>query len=239
MTTKSNRHKMIEVKCEWCGIKFMARKQRVDLGLSRFCSKAHFDEYQRKNTEHLRGKEVGKKYWDKSRNRWVIHWKDDNFIFHVTGYARWWWEQNKGEISEGYKISYKDGNYENIDPSNFECILSSKAESKGGKNQIGIPKPTNAGANNKWWKGGNSQEYPLEFSRSLKKKIKMRDNYICQACNSEFDTRFLDVHHMDKDKTHNWDKNLITLCKSCHRAVHGKQSKRNDMITYLRTLFSD
>lgn len=30
----------------------------------------------------------------------------------------------------------------------------------------------------------------------------------------------LNVHHIDYDRSHNEDKNLVTLCRVCHRQVH-------------------
>lgn len=31
----------------------------------------------------------------------------------------------------------------------------------------------------------------------------------------------LDVHHRDEDKSNNEPENLMTLCASCHRELHG------------------
>lgn len=138
MVTKSSRHLMIERECEWCHKSFMARKQRVDEGLGRFCSRECAHNRQSETAKELYGFEKGKKYWE--GNRWVVRWYDDKGKVHVTTYQNWWWQTNRGEIPEGYCISYVDGNQENIDPSNFECIIKSKAIGKGGRKQKGIPK---------------------------------------------------------------------------------------------------
>ena len=64
------------------------------------------------------------------------------------------------------------------------------------------------------WNGGIShEEYPKEFSIKLKKKIKIRDNYTC-VCGKK--TQKLCIHHIDYIKENCDDKNLITLCLSCH-----------------------
>ena len=52
----------------------------------------------------------------------------------------------------------------------------------------------------------------------LKEKIRDRDNHECQLCNKkEIDYyRKLDVHHIDYNKEHYNENNLITLCQICH-----------------------
>lgn len=69
------------------------------------------------------GKQNARKTLNKSQGRWNVYWEDE-----ITGkrksssYARWWWEINKGEIPDGYRVSFKDDNPLNIDPSNFILI---------------------------------------------------------------------------------------------------------------------
>lgn len=73
---------------------------------------------------------------------------------------------------------------------------------------------------------GIKQKYPKEFNRALKERIKERDNYACQNCGiSQYQYlllkgRKLSVHHIDFNKSHSEDANLITLCKECHSLVH-------------------
>lgn len=65
------------------------------------------------------------------------------------------------------------------------------------------------------WQGGISYEiYPKEFNKELKKYIKIRDNYTCIICDKK--TQKLDIHHIDYDKMNSDEKNLISLCHSCH-----------------------
>ena len=69
------------------------------------------------------------------------------------------------------------------------------------------------GKNNHFWKGGISfLPYSLNWTETLKKSIRERDNYICKKCSQYGNT----VHHIDYDKKNCNLDNLITLCVSCH-----------------------
>ena len=63
----------------------------------------------------------------------------------------------------------------------------------------------------------------------LRKKILKRDNYICQICNVVKTASELDIHHLRyrknvnrKDKRDEHMKDLITVCRSCHKKIHLK-----------------
>lgn len=77
------------------------------------------------------------------------------------------------------------------------------------------------GINNSQWRGGISKlPYDWRFNKSLKRKIKNRDNNACKICSSSID---LIIHHRDKNKTNSDENNLVTLCRRCHAHVtHGK-----------------
>ena len=67
------------------------------------------------------------------------------------------------------------------------------------------------------WEGGIAEEdRPIEWCEALKRKIRMRDGFICIKCGN----KGLDVHHIDKDKMNNQEGNLITLCHGCHMKYH-------------------
>jgi 5-methylcytosine-specific restriction enzyme A len=68
--------------------------------------------------------------------------------------------------------------------------------------------------------------YPKNWNR-LRHVIFKRDHYICQMCGRKCDKSTLDrvpnCHHIkpvSKGGNHSWD-NLITLCRRCHRKIHG------------------
>jgi hypothetical protein len=64
--------------------------------------------------------------------------------------------------------------------------------------------------------------YSSEFNYNLKYQIRERDNFECQNCGMTEEEhlsvygRVLEVHHIDYNKDHNLDYNLITLCKQCN-----------------------
>lgn len=63
------------------------------------------------------------------------------------------------------------------------------------------------------WKGGLSLEgYPVDWTETLKRSIRERDNYICRLC-CQYGN---EVHHIDYNKNNCNPDNLITLCKKCH-----------------------
>ena len=135
MTTKSSRHAMVEVNCEWCGTTFLARKQRVDKGQGRWCSRSHYKEWlqaqgsQRKNI----GKENAIIQWEPTKNMYCAYWYDENMKYHSAGWARWYWELNVGKVPNGYRVSYLDENSRNNIPENIFLISNTEHAAKQGK----------------------------------------------------------------------------------------------------------
>jgi len=73
------------------------------------------------------------------------------------------------------------------------------------------------GSKNPQWRGGISFEpYSTKWTKTLKRSIRERDNYICQLCNTPQTDRQHAIHHIDYDKKNCNPDNLITLCISCH-----------------------
>lgn len=236
--TYKDRHAKVERVCEWCGEKFMARVERVNAGQGRFCSLKHANLFQTEHdTKDARGIEKGKKYWD--GKKWVVHYRTGAGKVVVTSYQRWWWLVNKGELTSDDFVILADGNPDNISPDNFQVMSKLQLSILRGQRGAGTPKPSIARENSKWWRGGStSNDYPTTFSKPLKKRIKIRDNFTCQCCYSQMESKFLDVHHIDRDTSHNDPDNLVTVCKSCHKGIHGKQSKTNEKILYYQDILS-
>lgn len=72
------------------------------------------------------------------------------------------------------------------------------------------------------WKGGVSFEaYDFSFDQKMKNYIKTRDMFECQIC-SKKDVKF-HIHHIDYDKKNSNERNLITLCNSCHSKTNWRR----------------
>lgn len=79
----------------------------------------------------------------------------------------------------------------------------------------------NMGEKNANWRGGKSFEpYSVNWTETLKKSIRKRDNYICQKCSQYGNT----VHHIDYNKKNCNPNNLITLCGKCNTKVNKNRS---------------
>lgn len=60
------------------------------------------------------------------------------------------------------------------------------------------------------------------ISLNLRKEIVQRDNHACTECESK---QHLQVHHIDGNSHNNNFSNLITLCRTCHKAID-KQARK-------------
>jgi len=88
------------------------------------------------------------------------------------------------------------------------------------------------------WQGGISfMPYDSKFNSQLKTKIHNRDNHTCQLCGiteREHIDRIgqrLTVHHVDYNKRHTSEENLILLCHSCNSKVN---HQRDSWIEYFK-----
>ena len=243
---KKDRHKKVEVICEWCGEVFFARAERVDIGLGRFCTKEHYHLWKNKyNQENIWGhKELAARY--KIGGRFCARWYNSEGKPVSMTYPRWWWEMNVGEIPEGMIVLYKDNNPQNLDPGNF--ILGTKSDALRAGNRTRKSNPVawaeyqNSQSKRmikKWeggdfdslrgsghyrWKGGTAKDiYPDSFYE-IREFIRDRDRNVCQICGKDVSERPRSghIHHIDGNKKNSDQSNLILLCRSCHSKVHTK-----------------
>ena len=106
-------------------------------------------------------------------------------------------------------------------------IFTSQHRENISKNRKGIA--SFSGKEHPNWKGGKSFEpYSIDWTETLRRAIRERDNYICQLCNQYGNN----VHHIDYDKKNCNPKNLITLCRKCNVKVN---YNRNYWISYLKS----
>ena len=94
----------------------------------------------------------------------------------------------------------------------------------------------NSGENNNRWnpnKTDEERETQREYPEYIlfSKKVKARDNYLCQVCKNA-EHKNLEVHHLDG---YDWCKekrtdvtNGITLCENCHKNFHAIYGKGNN-----------
>lgn len=79
--------------------------------------------------------------------------------------------------------------------------------------------------NGRWHGGLSFGKYGLEFNNELKEKIRKRDERQCKICgiNEKECKQKLDIHHMDYDKKHNSECNLVSLCRTCHAITNSNR----------------
>ena len=84
-----------------------------------------------------------------------------------------------------------------------------------------------SGENNPNWKGGLSQTGYKNFYKTLKNKIRKRDNYTCVLCElSEKELGYtLSIHHIDYNKENSVEENLCSLCKRCNSLVNFERER--------------
>ena len=56
---------------------------------------------------------------------------------------------------------------------------------------------------------------------NVREYVLFRDNHTCQCCHGKSKDKVLNIHHIESRKTGgNAPNNLITLCSTCHKALH-------------------
>ena len=131
-------------------------------------------------------------------------------------------------------IPYKKGNIPHNKDKTKESypILKSMGFQKNHKAYEGTEEtrfkkndPQLLGKNNPNWRGGYNDYYGSNW-RSQRRKVRKRDNYICQLCGEKQRGRALDVHHIKPfNEFHDYreankHENLISLCLPCHRLIN-------------------
>jgi hypothetical protein len=78
------------------------------------------------------------------------------------------------------------------------------------------------------WKGGiTDMPYADDWTKTLKRSIRERDNYTCGICKRKQDKGdkiTFHVHHIDYNKLNCNPINLITLCITCHTKTNHRRS---------------
>lgn len=96
-----------------------------------------------------------------------------------------------------------------------------------------------SGENSYNWKGGISKSpYSVDWTETLRRSIRERDNYICQmpGCGNLQGDRAFSVHHIDYNKKNCNPDNLVTLCPKCHQKTN---FNRDYWIEYFKKIYEE
>jgi len=127
-----------------------------------------------------------------------------------------WTKEQKANLSEALKGNqFAKGHKHNEETRNrISDSHKGKLLSEETKNKISEGK---IGENNPMYKGGRNALY--------EKQIKHRKDF-CEMCGkADSDKKSFPVHHnppIDWEKYEEWEGELITLCRSCHKIIHNQ-----------------
>jgi hypothetical protein len=227
------RHVMVDDVCKWCGKTYRVKRTKFLAGMAKYCSKKCFNDVQRAEGKSVRGYEKAKVYWDGVK--WNANWHDEDGKIRTSSYQKWWWQVNVGEVPKGLFVYLKDGNNENIDPSNFAVGTRHDISMANRQKQMGKVVPS--GKDSHLWRDGRSKAtHPPEFTRALKREVFERDNKKCRVCGKSvvpLGERI--VHHINANKNDNSLENLILVCKSCHGKIHANNIISDPVILAFRS----
>ena len=163
----------------------------------------------------------------------MLNTRDDNYIEKMIESKRQSWISRSSLYYGLYNLEYSDREINEIIgnkgftywrikcnlPVNYKCEDEYRDNDGRFKKNVSSWNKDIIGKDSHMYINGSSYEpYGEEFNVELKRKIRKRDNYVCQECKyseKELGER-LSVHHIDYDKKNSNEDNLISLCKSCH-----------------------
>ena len=64
--------------------------------------------------------------------------------------------------------------------------------------------------------GKSYEPYTKDWTETLRRSIRERDDYLCRVCGKPQGDIAHDVHHIDYNKKNCSPENLVTLCENCH-----------------------
>jgi hypothetical protein len=90
-----------------------------------------------------------------------------------------------------------------------------------------------------WIDGKSKNQYPREFNKELKLKIRKRDNFTCCLCEKTEEehmretSKALCVNHIDFNKNNCNESNLNTLCTKCNVGINRSRDFWQFFFSYL------
>jgi len=213
---------MISKLCENCGQIFEfknTKRNKNRLYCSSFCAKSsngknnigkkRTDDFKIKLSERTSGTKnpfYGKKHTNEAKQK--IKAKNSRTLIEKCG-------EEKANLIKAKISESQIGNKNHF----YGRKHTNEARQKMGRDVSGDKNPMFGkghllkGEKNGSWKNGISfQDYGTEFTIDLKTNIRKRDKFLCQVCGKNGYV----VHHIDYNKKNNNEKNLITVCSSCH-----------------------
>ena len=142
----------------------------------------------------------------------------------------YWTEERKKKHSELLKEKYKNGYAPlkgkligDLNPAKRLKVRKKISEKAKGKNNYFFGKHFIRELNTNWQGGKKFEKYGFNWTETLRKSIRQRDNYKCQICFKYGNN----VHHIDYNKKNNNTDNLICLCTRCHSTTGKKKDRKN------------
>ena len=133
-------------------------------------------------------------------------------------------DKHKKKISEGGKRRFKNP----LERKKLSKIMSEVMKEVWKRPEYRKKKKEGcrSGENSHFWAGGKSfEKYGVDWTATLRRSIRERDNYSCVMCGKLQSDFAFSVHHIDYDKKNCNPDNLITLCKSCHQKTNFDREK--------------
>lgn len=159
-----------------------------------------------------KGKKQSKEMVEKSKAGWIKKKKEG------------WTNPLKGRnITEEHR--------KNIKENNCKYWLGKKRPEISGENSNFFGQDNSKEKSPSWLGGKSFEEYGLDWTKTLKRSIRERDNYVCQLCSKIQCDYAFDVHHIDYNKKNCNPDNLITLCRSCHAKTNYKRDYWKEYFT--------
>ena len=190
---------MVETTCIKCGIKFKCKKNELERGQHKYCSRECYLEAIKLPTQICPN--CGNKFQpDKNHN---IHC---SMKCSRKGHGKWVKENQSGDNNpfSGKKHSLETRRH------------LSKVKKRLFKLGILVPALKGKGNPDKY-----KRSLDLEW-RLIREKVLERDLYTCQWCGSQ---KRMEVHHIIPyriSKAHK-ETNLISLCRKCHKKTYNKE----------------
>ncbi|KKM65445.1 hypothetical protein LCGC14_1491170 [marine sediment metagenome] len=75
------------------------------------------------------------------------------------------------------------------------------------------------------WHVYSTFKYPVEWTPTLRRRIRRRDRALCQVCKTPQALDRTHIHHINYDKRDCSPLNLLTVCEACHRSTNGQRHR--------------